>query len=180
MRTWKAAVVCMGVLSTLATLHARQTASSPASLTAEDRAQIQELTARYATALASCASDEYASLFTADGKFISDDFRGPKHRSLYGPNGGTLVGHAKLKELVETEEFCMPPDPKRAARAPRTAPNVVIVPAPEGARGTISLANNGRYEDLYVRTDQGWRFKVRQVVMPPRAAERPTSSAPAR
>jgi hypothetical protein len=42
----------------------------------------------------------------------------------------------------------------------------VIVPAPGGAKGTVQLPNKGRYEDEYVKTSDGWRFKVRKVVMP--------------
>jgi hypothetical protein len=136
-------------------------------LTGQDHADIQALVARYQTALSTCASQEYASLFVPDGVFISDDFRGKRHREMYGPNGGKLVGRAKLAELVDTEDFCLDKTRKRAS-GPGTPPNVAIVPAPGGARGTIELANNGRYEDEYVKTSEGWRFKVRRVIMPTR------------
>jgi SnoaL-like protein len=143
-------------------------AEQASTLTAQDRADIQALVARYQTALSTCASQDYASLFVPDGVFISDDFRGKRHREMYGPNGGKLVGRAKLIELVDTEDFCLDKSQKRAS--PSTTPTAVIVPTPGGAKGTIQLANSGRYEDEYVKTSEGWRFKVRRVVMPMRPA----------
>jgi polygalacturonase len=152
---------CLALFACGALITARQGPT----LTAQDRAEIQELVARYQTALTTCASQEYASLFVPDGVFISDDFRGKRHRELYGPNGGTLVGRAKLAELVDSEDFCIDKSQRRASSA-ATAPAVVIVPAPGGAKGTVQLPNKGRYEDEYVKTSDGWRFKVRKVVMP--------------
>jgi len=170
----KLSVVCVAVLVMGSGVAARQAA--PQALTDKDRAEIQDLVAKYAKALSSCASQEYASLFVPDGTFISDDFRGPRHRAMYGPNGGTLVGRAKLAELVETEEFCLD---KSKARAQSSAPPpaVAIVPTAQGASGTINLANNARYEDEYVKTAEGWRFKTRRVVMPPRPPAQPSSSS---
>ena len=161
----KIAAVCVALLMWSAVIAARQAST----LTAQDRADIQELVAKYQRALSTCASQEYASLFVPDGVFISDDFRGKRHREMYGPNGGTLVGRAKLAELVETEEFCLDRSQKRASPA-SAPPDVVIVPSPGGAKGTIALRNNARYEDEYVKTSEGWRFKVRKVVMPPLTA----------
>jgi hypothetical protein len=156
------------------TLLASQTPqnSAPASLTERDRVEIQELVARYARALSTCAAKEYAELFTPDGVFVTDDFRGARHRELYGKSG-RLVGRAKLVELVETEEFCLspkanaPPTRPAAGGAARPAPTVTIEPSPDGARGTASLGNGGHYEDVYVKTSEGWRFKSRTVFMPP-------------
>ena len=127
---------------------------------------------------------EYADLFTPDGVFISNDFRGSKHRELYGQSA-TLVGRAKLIELVETEEFCLNPE-TRAARAKTSASanpppaNVVIEPTPEGAKGTVPFGNGGRYGDLYVKTPDGWRFKSRSVVMPPATEPQRTPPTPSR
>ncbi len=159
----KTMAVCTAMLSLSAAAGAQQAST----LTAQDRADIHELVAKYQRALTTCASQEYASLFVPDGVFISDDFRGKRHREMYGPNGGKLVGRAKLAELVETEDFCLDTSQKRSARS-STPPTVAIEPAPGGAKGTIKLDNNGRYEDEYVKTSEGWRFKVRKVVMPTR------------
>ena len=133
----KISVVCLAVLSWSAAVGARQAST----LTAQDRADIQELVARYQQALSTCASKEYASLFVPDGVFISDDFRGKRHREMYGPNGGKVVGHAKLVELVETEDFCIERSPRQGSRS-SAPPAAVLVATPGGAKGTIELANN--------------------------------------
>jgi microsomal epoxide hydrolase len=136
-------------------------------LTEQDRAEIRQLVARYARALGSCAAEEYASLFTPDATFTSDDFRGPTHRKMYG-KAATLKGRAQLEELVRTEEFCLEGRPRTTAGGGgnRPAPPVQIEPSPEGARGTAPIGADGRYDDVYVRTPQGWRFKSRKVTMP--------------
>ena len=149
-----------------------------AALTERDRAEIRQLLVRYAQALSTCASKDYADLFTRDGVFISDDFRGGKHRELYGKSA-RLVGREKLIELVETEEFCLNPvtraERARAAsgNANRPPPDVVIEATAEGAKGTLPLGRGGRYEDIYVKTAAGWRFKSRSVFMPPAADPQP-------
>jgi hypothetical protein len=155
-----------------------------ASVSAHDRAEIQQLLAHYTTALQRCAAQEYAELFTPDGVFISDDFRSAKHRELYGKSA-TLVGRAKLMELVNTEEFCLHPETRAAPVSPEghTTPppaTAVIEPTPDGAKGTVAFAKNGRYEDVYVKTPEGWRFKSRRVFMPPAADSQRTPPGPSR
>ena len=174
MLKWKATAAITLGLSWFAAAHVQGQGRQGTALTDRDRAEIQQLLVRYARALSTCASKEYADLFTPDGVFITDDFRGPKHRALYGKSA-KLVGREKLIELVETEEFCMNAE-SRAERA-RTAggnatrppPNIVIEATAEGAKGTLPLGRGGRYEDVYVKTAAGWRFKSRSVFMPPAA-----------
>jgi SnoaL-like protein len=140
------------------------------SISPADRAAIEQLLGTYNQALSSCASEQYAGLFTADGTFTSDDFRGATHRRLYGKTA-TLSGHEKLVELVETEEFCLNPR-QRDTRAAASRPNVGSVRGltldvtGQGIRGVLPLGNGGRYEDVYVKTADGWKFKSRKVVMP--------------
>ena len=154
----------LGALLSVASLQAQSAAGGGSStLTDRDRAEIRELVARYAQALGSCAAEDYARLFTADGTFTTDDFRGAKHREIYGPKG-TLRGRDQLVQLVRTEEFCL--DGKPRATASRPAPTVTIQPSPEGARGSAPLGAGGRYDDVYVKTADGWRFKSRTVTMP--------------
>jgi len=199
-RTALIAVTCALSVSWLAAAHAQSAAKSgAAALTAEDRAGIEQLLARYQRALNTCASKEYSELFTPDGVFKSDDFRGGKHFELYGKSA-TLVGRAKLVELVETEEFCMDPK-KREARVAsvggsaagnaggnvggsaggngaRPTANLALVfeVTTDGVKGTVPLGSGGRYEDVYIKTQEGWRFKSRSVVMPPATAA-PAASA---
>jgi pimeloyl-ACP methyl ester carboxylesterase len=168
-------VAQIAILSvTLLAVQTPQSSAPATTLTEKDRAEIQELVARYARALGTCAAKDYAALFTPDGVFVTDDFRGATHRKLYGKSG-RLVGRARLMELVETEEFCLSPKgsaPGRPANgsANRPVPTVAIEPSPEGARGRASLGNGGHYEDVYVKTAEGWRFKSRTVFMPPLSA----------
>ena len=135
-----------------------------------DRAAIEHLLTTYNQALSSCASAQYANLFTSDATFTSDDFRGATHRRLYGKTA-TLSGHDRLVELVETEEFCLNPQ-QRAARAGTRGSevgafaNLTLEVTPEGIRGMLPLGNGGRYEDVYVKTADGWKFRSRKVVMP--------------
>jgi hypothetical protein len=177
MLKWKTlAAITLGVGLSSVSMAQTQGQAKGAALSDQDRAEIQQLLVRYARALSTCASKEYADLFTPDGVFITDDFRGPKHRELYGKSA-KLVGREKLVELVETEEFCMNAE-TRAARAKaggnaNPPPNVVIEATAEGAKGTVPLGRGGRYEDVYVKTAAGWRFKSRSVFMPPAAAAQP-------
>ena len=157
--------------------------TAASSLSATDRAEIQQLVARYARALGGCAADEYASLFTEDGVFVTDDFRGATHRELYGQRG-KIEGRAGLRQLVQTEDFCLNPAQKSAtpaagATTSRPVPTVVIEASPEGATGRASLGGGGHYEDVYVKTSEGWRFKRRTVFMPP-ASGSPAPATPSR
>jgi len=154
--------------------YAQSAGSGAGPVSPVDRAAIEQLLAAYNRALSGCASTQYAELFTPDGTFTSDDFRGATHRRLYGKTA-TLSGHDRLVELVDTEEFCLNPQ-QRAARAggrgSEVGPfaNLTLEATAEGIRGVLPLGNGGRYEDLYVKTADGWKFRSRKVVMP--AADR--------
>ena len=151
------ATVTLSVLS-FALVSAAQTVEQLTKLTPQDLAEIMQLSAKYATAVGTCAGEDYASLFTGDGYYSSSEFTSPKHRALFGTNGGQAIGHDRLVALVMTEPYCMDPNGKRGARKP---PAVVIKATAGGARGTALFPDGGRYEDVYVKTPAGWRFKSR-------------------
>jgi len=46
-----------------------------------------------------------------------------------------------------------------------------------GATGSAPIGQGGRYDDVYVKTAEGWRFKSRTVTMPPLAGAPATSSS---
>src|SRR5262245_24835676 len=173
MVTWKygcVLAICLGAITSVSP-QARQNAGPSGkapTLTDQDREEIRQLVERYSSALGMCAEQEYADLFTPDGVFTTDEFRGEKHRELYGTKG-RVVGRVKLMELVRTEDFCLHPDPTQSARSRgnRQVTAVTIEPSAEGATGTAPLGNGGRYEDVYVKTAAGWRFSSRTVFMPP-------------
>jgi hypothetical protein len=148
-RTLAAWVVVLSIPGAAQSLRGATRAST---LTAEDRAEIQQLMSRYARALGTCAAEEYANLFAEpDGYFAS----GPR---------GQVRGRKKLIELVESEPHC-----RSAAAGGRegrgfNGPTVIVEPSAAGATGVTVSGNNGaggHYEDVYVKTAQGWRFKSR-------------------
>ena len=52
------------------------TASAQQTLTAQDRADIQELTVKYAKALGSCAAEDYADVFVPETGYFASNIRG--------------------------------------------------------------------------------------------------------
>ena len=143
-------------------------------LTDQDRTEIQALATNYARALGACAAEEYADLFAPDGGYFASGLR------------GELIGRDQLMALVKSERHCTnppsaslgaPTSPAPAATAKpaapaapagggaaRPAPTVTIEATATGARGRADLGNAGYYEDEYVKTAKGWRFKSRTVM----------------
>jgi hypothetical protein len=154
-RNHRVAVVlgmCIGLSAGLARQAQAQT------LTDKDRAEIRKLSDDYVTTLDGCKLDAYANLFTADGAFIS----GPR---------GNLVGHEKLEALVTSERHCQP-GAAGGSSVSHAFTKVVIDPSAEGATGKVYLpgrdpgSSGGHYEDVYVKTADGWRFKSRKYLSP--------------
>jgi hypothetical protein len=134
----------------------------------KDRAEIRQLSDNYVTFLDGCKATEYANLFAADGSFIS----GPR---------GTMTGHEKLESLVTSERFCQPNATARSAMS-HAFSKVVIEPTAEGASGKVYLpgrepnTSGGHYEDLYVKTSAGWKFKSRTYLSPKEEAAAPAAA----
>jgi len=125
------------------------------SLTAPDRAEIQDLSAKYARLLGSCAAEEYADLFAPDTGYFASNVR------------GEVVGRERLIALVRSERHCIaPPQASGTANAaPRPVPTVAIDMSSTGPIGRADLGEKvGRYYDEYVKTAKGWRFKSRTVM----------------
>jgi hypothetical protein len=124
-------------------------------LTAMDYIEIRKLVAGYAYGLDGGADNgyTYADLFAPDATF------------------GRTTGRENLAGLARRE-------PHGPQYTRHFLTNVVIEPSPEGATGkqylaVIDVAEDGkptsiflggRYEDVYERTAQGWRFKSRNLV----------------
>jgi len=163
-------------------------AQKPMELTALDYIQIQQLVAKYARAIDTCSNNgyDYADLYTADGMFVpvinGDSYTGVQGRDkLAEVSGGGSKGCKNVGWI------------KQGVR--HIYVNHIITPTPEGATGTVDMmmiglngdpnkiAHDGYYEDLYVKTPQGWRFKRRthharlNGDRPP--AETPTAEKPA-
>src|SRR5262249_59774714 len=92
-------------------------AQAPTTLSADDRAAIQALTATYLQALSGCRAEEFADLFAPDTGYFASGFR------------GHFVGRKQLVLLVQSERHCTAP-----AGTPPAAP-------PGGANGpTVPVA----------------------------------------
>jgi hypothetical protein len=131
----------------------------PAVLTAQDRSEIQELVARYARALAACAAEGYADLFAPQTGYFASNIR------------GEVSGRDRLIALVRSERHCHPSgglanSANASGGAPRPAnvPTVTIEQSAAGTIGRADLGTAGSYEDEYVKTPNGWRFKSRTVI----------------
>jgi SnoaL-like domain len=136
-------------------------------LTPQDRAEIQDLSAKYARMLGSCAAEEYADLFAPDTGYFASNIR------------GEVVGRERLMALVRSERHCVAPAPQASSNAnptaanagaaanaaPRPVPTVAIEISSTGPIGRADLgAKVGQYDDEYVKTPKGWRFKSRTVM----------------
>lgn len=135
-------------------------AASVTGLTPSDYIEIRQLVSRYAYAVDTGADNGnvYASLFALDGAFADRMGRETK-------------GREALAALA-----------RRNTRGPQSAfhfvVNHVIEPTSEGAVGKEYLLQlrmgegerpndifgGGHYEDVYVKTPDGWRFKRRQFI----------------
>jgi hypothetical protein len=145
---------------------AQSSAGVHGSLTALDYIEIQQLVAKYARAIDTCSNNgyDYADLFTSDGVFIP---------SINGKQAAKIQGRERLAEVSGG-----------GSRGCRNVGwiqqgvlhiyvNHIITPTAEGASGTVDMLmiglggdpnkieHDGYYEDTYVRTPQGWRFKQR-------------------
>lgn len=137
----------------LAGLVAGTAHAEPPALTALDYAQIEQLYSHYAHYLDTADGAKFAALFTPDGVFITNK-----------PDYGNIKGRKALADFAA--KAGAPPPMVRAGHSTTT---VMIDPAPGGAVGSAYLmagtgADQGYvYNDTFVKTAEGWRFKIREV-----------------
>jgi hypothetical protein len=83
-----------------------------------------------------------------------------------------MTGQEKLESLVTSEPFCKPNAAPRANAMSHAFSKVVIEPSADGASGKVYLpgrepnTSGGHYEDVYVKTPAGWKFKSRTYLSP--------------
>jgi actinorhodin biosynthesis protein ActVIA len=173
----------VGALSASAVLAspAASTAQRPTELTALDYIQIQQLVARYARAMDTCSNNgyDYADLYTADGIFLP---------IINGKAIPGIQGREKLAEVSGGGSNQCKNVGWIEQGVHHIYVNHIITPTPEGAMGTVDMMliglggdpnkieNDGYYEDIYVKTEQGWRFKQRTHYATYDAATRPESA----
>ena len=141
-------------------------------LTALDYFEIGQLVAKYARAIDTCSNNgyDYADLFTADGFFA------PEQNGVVGTR---MQGRERLAEASGGgSRGCKNVGWIRQG-VKHLYVNHIITPTAEGAVGTVDMLmiglggdpnkirHEGHYEDTYVKTPQGWRFKSRIHHVPP-------------
>jgi hypothetical protein len=141
-------------------------AQEPMELTALDYIEIQQLVAKYARAIDTCSNNgyDYADLYTADGVFLP---------MVNGKSIPGIQGREKLAEVSGGGSRQCKNVGWIEQGVRHIYVNHIITPTPEGATGTVDMMmiglggdpnkieHDGYYEDLYVKTAQGWRFKQR-------------------
>ena len=156
--------------------HAQQPPTPAANtLTPQDYIAIEQLAARYAFAIDACTNGgaDFADLFVDDGEFSVSQ--------AWGVAGTRRTkGRAALIDAAggDGKGGCKDPKTQMGYGISHIVANHVIVPSAEGATGksyllAIGVGGNpttierqGGYEDVYVRTPAGWRFKSRVHVFP--------------
>jgi hypothetical protein len=173
---WIATVVlsaAVGAATTALMLSMPRVSAQPApALSAADYQEIAQLTNRYAYGIDTCANNgyDYADVFTPDGEFID------KNSDAGFKAGGRVL--AKGREALATLIG-------GGARGCKTKlvwtdwshimSNLVVTPTATGATGRLyllqmdikgpgTIERHGGYEDVYVKTPQGWRIRSRTHV----------------
>jgi hypothetical protein len=134
-------------------------------LTVEDYLEIQALVNAYPYALDTGANDGYmyADLFADGGEFIRPYTVGRDNLAklaLDQPHGPQYVRHYLMNQLIE-------PAPGGA-----TGKQYLIVIDIGESGAPSGLFVGGHYEDVYVKTANGWRFKRREFI-PSRSGGQP-------
>ena len=140
-------------------------------LTLEDRLELYELYARFAHAIDAGDVEAWVALFTPDGRF--------------GMPAGAINGADELREFAT----------RRSREAPgqfHLTANIVLQGTSRTATGRayvvcfrlagdaqLRLLNIGRYEDIWVKTSEGWRLAAREVLseIPERMRDAPFAFA---
>ena len=185
------ALILGATLAAAAAVASGQSKSSakPVALTPMDYVEIRQLVNRYAFALDTGSNNgyDYADLFSADGEFIRPYARGREQLAALA-RGGKLGPYNTVHYIMN---HVIEPTPDGAVGKEYLIEfNWDITPAPAPAGGRGGQANGwdlvgrkagelartgGHYEDVYVKTPAGWRFRVRDFI-PSRSGAEPAPS----
>jgi hypothetical protein len=159
----------LALLASAAPLHAQAGALSP-----QDYIDIQQLNARYAKSIDECTNSgyDYADLYTADGTFAVADAWGQPGRVF-------AKGREALAQAAGGGPGgCRDPKTLMGYGIHHVLTDQIIEPRPNGAYGrnkliAMSIGGDpsknevqGGYEDIYVKTEKGWRISARVHVFP--------------
>ena len=150
----------------------RVDAATAPKLSPADYEEITQLTHKYAYGIDTCGNNgyDYADVFTPDGEFID------KNSDAGFKAGGRVL--AKGREALAT----LIGGGSRGCKTKlvwtdwsHIMTNLVVTPSADGATGRLyllqmdikgpgTIERHGGYEDVYVRTKDGWRIKSRTHV----------------
>lgn len=172
MKQWKPVVIAVVGVGVLALSLAQQYSGVEAQqrgnpgLTADDYIAIRQLVAKYPHVLNTAANNgnDYADLFTTDGVLVGRAVPfsqgreqlaalGRLGRSAQNPGGTLQVRHFAMNHVIT-------PTADGATGRQYLA---VIMPG-DGQEKPGSVNQGGRFDDIYAKTPQGWRFKRRTYV----------------
>lgn len=143
-------------------------------LTAQDYAEIEQLAVRYAWTLDHCTDGgyAYADLYVDDGQFSAAEDWGTTSNDQ---RTFVSIGREELAKAAggDGKGKCIPPQEYLGFGLTHVVVNHLITPTRDGAVGRHRLLVvgvcgyphlmelQGGYEDVYVKTAKGWRFKSR-------------------
>ena len=147
-------VACLILATAIVRGQQRNSATSPATLTPQDYIDIQQLVSSYAYGLDGNTDNgaTYANLFAPGAVFGRPRTEGRDNLAALAntqPRGANYVRHFITNHVIE-------PSPGGAIGKEYA---VIIDIGENGNPGRIALG--GRYDDEYVKTAQGWKFKTR-------------------
>ena len=173
---WLATVVVSAVVGAATTAliisMPRVDAAAAPKLSPADYEEITQLTHKYAYGIDTCGNNgyDYADVFTLDGEFVD------KNSDAGFKAGGRVL--AKGREALAT----LIGGGSRGCKTKlvwtdwsHIMTNLVVTPTAEGASGRLyllqmdikgpgTIERHGGYEDVYVKTPNGWRIKSRTHV----------------
>jgi hypothetical protein len=147
-------VLCVLVAGAIVAAQQRGAAAPAGTLTPQDYIEIQQLVSSYAYGLDGNTDNgaTYASLFAPGAVFGRPRTEGRENLAALAntqPRGANYVRHFITNHVIE-------PSPGGAIGREYA---VIIDIGENGNPGRIALG--GRYDDEYVKTPQGWKFKSR-------------------
>lgn len=163
------AIVAMCALTVLPAEQDTARGPARAAFTARDTIEIQQLARKYAWALdgGDNYGYAYADLFTPDGVFVGMN-QGPSGRSYEGRDVLAALARGGTRGATHQRHFTMnhviTPTPRQGSgqAADMATGRVYVVMLDVGIVGTPNaVSHGGHYEDVYQKTDVGWRFKKR-------------------
>lgn len=154
-------VFAVAAVAALAATASRSQHADVPKLTPMDYIEIEQLVVSYAYALDTGSNDgyDYADLFAPDGVFVGMN-QGAEGRSYRGRDVLASLARGGSRGPANVSHFIT---------------NMRIEPTAEGVKGTqyaviahigengepSEITHGGHYEDVYVKTTDGWRFKSR-------------------